>query len=1279
MDEEDERNMSSERLKADVRSPVTDNTDTPMPSKTESQEDAGISAAAVMDEIQALKEKLSQLERLSKAQPSSADEDEPPQSGLGAGHSFQEPEKHLVKQMEEYRRMEQCLYNHRKEWEISGGLASWGYNSQRSYYRQNRRKVGFPGEFIDENEYQRPDPFDPSHQCSTIPHTSVTAGLATFDHAINFSDRRERLRRNFEWDLDRLYLAEETDKRRLVKVAEDEAKRKRAEAVAKSDTHWNIEVKEPMNRLRRIEWVSFQESSSLVQNGACTIDILIGEPVITNTSNPWYTSSRRVGKSANTEIRPASIATRPGYGQLPERIRIWRKVEEGSDSDFVLLRPFKSLTYCEKDLRDWHSALEKKFLKRQRTRHIDAASIPHTQVSVSAGVNESEDFSSLKQGETEPANEALKPALDSRNSATGETGFEKLQEDQGKAEDSDGDDIDDGNDDETQTEGAKEHIQTLLDFIDTEISARRGYLYGPSCKKIYFSDLWHLFRPGMDVIENNGKQVYRVVKVSSARHRVVPAWQMYWSKNDDQKKQSPFKITCVYIDFNGKELGPVKTVFAFPRFNSEREVTSLPVYPIRFHPHRRSDFSDSEWRSISDLPESQRLKAKHILRGKKFMEVYPDQLLTSLILSGSAGPTVDGRDEIESQIVVDFETALSIKEQQHWKPDLQMLMEDQEEDEEEDRLCNAECCLNQNVHDDQYIDEKQKSEYIVRVLPGTGGADAPPSLAIIPRLLSEIETIPGAENHHVIPDEDLLIMSYRVFGFVLRNRRWAQLDLTYMTDLYTSDEDEILVRDDGGQNAKRKTAFDRLVLEEGHKDMISSLTAQHFRDKDSATLGPREQVDIVKGKGKGLIILLHGAPGVGKTSTAEGIAEVFKRPLFQITCGDLGTTAKEVESALETNFTLANKWGCILLLDEADVFLAQRTKEDFVRNGLVAVFLRVMEYYSGVLFLTTNRVGDFDEAFTSRIHVSLYYPELNQKKTRDVFQINLEMIKERFRKKNRVINIERDEIIDFARDNSEQTKWNGRQIRNACQTALALAEYDAQGGSYDQLLKPDREDAPVELKVNHFEKVQKAYMEFTDYIEDVYGTNTARRAKEHQLRAIEKKKGNTVNTEAGRTDFAAAANARPYAGVPGSAPIQSSYPAPAYPSASGYQQQAASGMQQPMYGQYSGMPNAYASQGHPSQFSGNTAPNQAMMGTNVFHANQAIQNRGMQQSSPAQQAQQLAENQQNSQQQAYLHQQAQALHASGQSGGVHQIPPQVAGFAEGFPVQQQWSQGPTNG
>lgn len=54
------------------------------------------------------------------------------------------------------------------------------------------------------------------------------------------------------------------------------------------------------------------------------------------------------------------------------------------------------------------------------------------------------------------------------------------------------------------------------------------------------------------------------------------------------------------------------------------------------------------------------------------------------------------------------------------------------------------------------------------------------------------------------------------------------------------------------------------------------------------------------------------------------------------TVGDLGTTATDVEKALETSFNLASRWDCVLLLDEADVFLAERSRMDFTRNGLVS-------------------------------------------------------------------------------------------------------------------------------------------------------------------------------------------------------------------------------------------------------------------------------------------------------------------------------------------------------
>ncbi|CEN59821.1 hypothetical protein ASPCAL02262 [Aspergillus calidoustus] len=169
------------------------------------------------------------------------------------------------------------------------------------------------------------------------------------------------------------------------------------------------------------------------------------------------------------------------------------------------------------------------------------------------------------------------------------------------------------------------------------------------------------------------------------------------------------------------------------------------------------------------------------------------------------------------------------------------------------------------------------------------------------------------------------------------------------------------------------------------------------------------------------------------------------------------------------------------------------------------VFLRVMEYYAGILFLTTNRVGDFDEAFTSRIHVSLYYPDLSDKQAVEIFKLNLGMIEERFRPKGRKIKIDDVDIILFADNYFKEHphgRWNGRQIRNACQTALALAEYEAQEAQGDDPQNSVKTDAAVNLTVAHFAVVSDAYLEFIDYINRLFGTNSSRRAHEDKLRAF---------------------------------------------------------------------------------------------------------------------------------------------------------------------------------
>ena len=131
---------------------------------------------------------------------------------------------------------------------------------------------------------------------------------------------------------------------------------------------------------------------------------------------------------------------------------------------------------------------------------------------------------------------------------------------------------------------------------------------------------------------------------------------------------------------------------------------------------------------------------------------------------------------------------------------------------------------------------------------------------------------------------------------------------------------------------------------------------------------------------------ISGPPGVGKTLTAELLAEHLRRPLMVISAGGLGTTAEAVEKRLPLIFKRAARWKAVLLLDEAEVLLEQRSLQDVHRNALVCVFLRTLEYYQGMMFLTTNRVRQIDDAIASRIHFKLKYDNLNLEQRTNVWR-----------------------------------------------------------------------------------------------------------------------------------------------------------------------------------------------------------------------------------------------------------------------------------------------------
>ena len=157
------------------------------------------------------------------------------------------------------------------------------------------------------------------------------------------------------------------------------------------------------------------------------------------------------------------------------------------------------------------------------------------------------------------------------------------------------------------------------------------------------------------------------------------------------------------------------------------------------------------------------------------------------------------------------------------------------------------------------------------------------------------------------------------------------------------------------------------------------------------------------------------------------MAEHTQRPLYAVTSGELGETAGQLERNLRTVLDRAKNFRAVLLLDEADVFVEERKPQDLGRNALVSIFLRELEYYQGILILTTNRAQTFDHAFQSRIHVSIGYSELDTKARERIWRAFGDHVMGGLH------------VADA--DYAELAAWklNGRQIKNIVSSSKALA------------------------------------------------------------------------------------------------------------------------------------------------------------------------------------------------------------------------------------------------
>ena len=656
--------------------------------------------------------------------------------------------------------------------------------------------------------------------------------------------------------------------------------------------------------LHRIEWHQFKNRHR-DEKDVYAIDVLIGNAEFYyQRRKDKHRRKRRLDTMQGSSTKDPSLETERRSGahtELPERIRINSLPllsilaeiisRDAWTAPVVFLRPYKVLTKHFDEIKQYYTYLENKWCKTEEDERAST---------------ESAQLETTQDGKTDP--EALPQKTDS--SETSEDLADSLE--------------------------ALKDLRCLVDFMDKELKPVIDRVSAESNTKVQFHELWHLFKPGDELyapvrnkttngtvqqpsegsLKSSAEQSNEVRSQTTFICIQAMGGRPYLSADDDEdtvatpkKKVSSFWVRCFYVEYYGKEFGPVRHDFEILPFSGGKEITALEVYPLKFSRN------------------GTKIKSHLVERGNKFRsftstkhQMYSGRTLTLAANGGSIGagngkPTPKFIEHVKGRVVVDFKTAISSTDwyilpfsipgdlPEEWRSvteeyPLQIWKDHDQKD--------LDTSLDEYIYDDDHIDRELRSDYVAKDPFLTTYADRTD------------EDLGSADE---LTDRELMLLPNGVYAYILRSREFAILDIDCLRDVKPDRE-----------------GLDSLKLPKGHKGMVQALVKTHFREKSfqKGLAEEQSEIDVVQGKGKGLIILLHGAPGVGKTSTAECVAESSGKPLFPITCGDLGITAEEVENSLEDKFKLAQRWDCVLLLDEADVFLAQRTKTDLKRNTLVS-------------------------------------------------------------------------------------------------------------------------------------------------------------------------------------------------------------------------------------------------------------------------------------------------------------------------------------------------------
>ncbi|KAJ0118261.1 hypothetical protein J7T55_009044 [Diaporthe amygdali] len=534
-------------------------------------------------------------------------------------------------------------------------------------------------------------------------------------------------------------------------------------------------------------------------------------------------------------------------------------------------------------------------------------------------------------------------------------------------------------DDEDVTVDEKEAGDALVSFLGPILAPSVGALAQTrDTGRISYKDVWQIFPPS-ELVVTTLWGIPLLGRVLKYKNKNSRGW----------------RITFEKLAWDGSCCGYVQEVAWVEPFSGERYVNALDVYPLSFH----TDPEGFKSKMLERGRKFERLRGYHSQTYKGNMHMLENDFMT-------------GKRSVEGRVIVD--TFAYYASSNLGKPNMRPLECLDEEtapmrsrSRTTSRASSRSSTRSHSEDSNRSPSPSQPSESGDFVQVSSDLSDT-----------SDHDLWGRNEDLSPLTSEQCLISDPWLRGFDLKAKRWGLMNIDGLSDIEWNYD-----------------AFDNLVVPADEKQLAWDFV-------ESKTTSNEAFDDFIPEKGRGIIILMFGPPGVGKTFTAEAVAERANVPLYSMSASSLGTEPAEIEQNLDSALQLCKVWNAMLLLDEADVFLAARQSDNMKRNELVSLFLTKLEYYPGILFLTTNRASDIDFAFQSRVDLFLPYYELTPEARLKIWNNFIDRAgREGFASANMEGDLEK----------LSRLSLNGREIKNLVKTSQLLSQKTGGLGSMEKL------------------------------------------------------------------------------------------------------------------------------------------------------------------------------------------------------------------------------------